>query len=116
MLKEIKTRYAAQCAKCNRDIREGWTVYFKPETKKVYCKPCGKPMADKEAAEGEQTGESKDKSGGMKLLEDLFAQSLLHGELLAKLEEQIRDLIKDISGLDNYIRQAKEASKKAAKK
>lgn len=43
-LKLIKTRYAGQCKKCNREIKEGWEVYFDAETKSVYCKPCGKEL------------------------------------------------------------------------
>ena len=46
-LKEIKTRYeGAKCAKCNREIKKGWTVYFDPDAvpKVVYCKPCGQKL------------------------------------------------------------------------
>lgn len=41
-LKEIKSRYAGKCAQCGREIREGWTVMFDPETKEVFCMPCSR--------------------------------------------------------------------------
>lgn len=51
MLKEIKTRYAGKCATCGREIKEGWNIFFDPDTKKVYCKPCGATMGGAESSE-----------------------------------------------------------------
>ena len=50
MLKEIKTRYAGKCADCGREIKVGWDIFFDPETKKVYCKPCGSTMGGQETS------------------------------------------------------------------
>ena len=49
-LKEIKTQYAGKCATCGREIKVGWNIFFDPETKKVYCKPCGASMGDSTVA------------------------------------------------------------------
>ena len=51
MLKEIKTRYAGKCATCGREIREGWDIFFDPDNKKVYCKPCGSAMGGSVSSE-----------------------------------------------------------------
>ena len=51
MLKEIKTRYAGKCATCGREIREGWDIFFDPDNKKVYCKPCGSTMGGSVSSE-----------------------------------------------------------------
>lgn len=111
MLSEIKARYSAQCAKCGRDIREGWTVYFEPNGKKVYCKPCGQPMWAKEQNADSSKSEGKT-SEAMKVLEDLLAQSLLHGEILARIEENFRDLNLDIQHLDSFLRGKEKPAKK----
>ena len=50
MLKEIKTRYTGKCATCGREIKEGWNIFFDPDTKKVYCKPCGSTMGGEESS------------------------------------------------------------------
>lgn len=52
-LTEIKSRYAGKCAKCGRDIREGWSVMYDKDNKKVYCKPCGKAIESGEVTEVE---------------------------------------------------------------
>jgi len=113
MLSEIKARYETQCAKCGRNIREGWTVYFEPEGKKIYCKPCGQPMWVKEqdAANKGNPPESKP-SAAMKLLEDILAQCLLLCDIMPKIEERLRDLETDVSRLDSFLRDTKRSSKK----
>lgn len=112
MLKEIKTRYATTCAKCKREIKEGWTVFFNPDDKKVYCKPCGTPMQKIEAEEAKKNPNTSepDKSVGMELLNVLVSQTKLNGDLLASLDDKIRELVVDISHLDNYIRDMKKAA------
>lgn len=51
-LKEIKSRWAGKCAKCGRDIREGWDIIFDSDSKEVYCKPCGSPMLSSASGSG----------------------------------------------------------------
>jgi DNA-directed RNA polymerase subunit RPC12/RpoP len=41
-LREITTSYDGKCAKCNRDLRKGWKVFYDSTNKKVYCTKCGK--------------------------------------------------------------------------
>lgn len=43
-LKIVKTRYEGHCSRCNREIKKDWEVYFSPNTKAVYCKPCGQVL------------------------------------------------------------------------
>ena len=110
MLKEIKAKYATSCAKCKRDIRESWTIYFNPDDKKTYCKPCGAPMlkAQEEEAKKSPKLEESSKSAGMELLNDLIGQARLNGDLLASLDNKVRDLCLDVSHLDAYIREVKK--------
>lgn len=45
MLKEIKTKTTGnKCTKCHREIKQGWTAFYEPDGKKLYCQPCGKQM------------------------------------------------------------------------
>ena len=48
---EIKSRYAGKCAKCGRELREGWNVAYDKDTKKIYCMPCSKGINAGETAE-----------------------------------------------------------------
>lgn len=43
-LKELKSRYDGKCVKCGRELRQGWNIFYDPETKQTYCKPCGSQM------------------------------------------------------------------------
>ena len=118
MLKEIKARYATQCAKCKRDIREGWTIFFNPDDKKIYCKPCGAPMLKaqiEEAKKNPKTTESGTKAG-MEMLNELVSQARLNSDLLASLDDKVRDLMVDISHLDAYIKDAKKPASTKPKK
>ena len=45
-VKEIKSRYDGKCVKCGRDIKQGWTIFYDSDGKKVYCQPCGQSMAE----------------------------------------------------------------------
>ena len=115
MLSEIKLRYACQCVKCGRDMREGWAAFFEPEGKKIYCKPCGQPMWVKEQnAENKKTENKPDlkPSAGMVMLEDILAQCLVFADILPKIEERLRDLETDVSHLDSFLRDKKPAKKK----
>lgn len=38
--REIKTTHAGVCAKCKREIKINWTVFYSAEKKAVLCKPC----------------------------------------------------------------------------
>ena len=118
MLKEIKTKYATNCAKCKREIKEGWTVFFNPDDKKIYCKPCGTPMQKAQADEARKNPKTSEpsKSAGMELLEDLIAQARLNSDLLASLDSRVRDLSLDVSHLDTFIRDLKKTEPHKAKK
>lgn len=101
-LKEIKTRYAGKCKKCDRDIKVGWTVFFDAITKDVYCKPCGEILKQKE-----EVLTSKDDtktSRAMDLLESMDAQIVLQGNMLASMDDRFRDLQKDFNAHDNFVR------------
>lgn len=50
-LKEIKNRYAGKCAKCGRELPVGWTVFFNPDTKELFCKPCGSSVTPDDVAD-----------------------------------------------------------------
>jgi len=50
-LSQIKSRYAGKCAKCERELKEGWTVMYDRDEKKIYCMPCGKAIESGETAE-----------------------------------------------------------------
>ena len=118
MLKEIKARYATNCAKCKRDIRENWTIFFNPDDKKTYCKPCGAPMLKaqtEEAKKNHKTPESS-KSEGMEILNALIGQARLNGDLLASLDDKVRGLALDVTHLDNYIREVKKPALTKPKK
>ena len=39
-VKEIRVRYGGKCDKCNREIKEGWRVYYDDEKKTMTCKHC----------------------------------------------------------------------------
>lgn len=54
-LKELKSRYDGKCAKCGREIRKDWNIFYDADTKKVYCKPCGAEL-QKGGNGPEQTG------------------------------------------------------------
>ena len=118
MLKEIKARYATQCAKCKRVIREGWTIFFNPDDKKTYCKPCGAPMLKAQTEEAKKNPEKPEtsKNAGMEIINALIGQARLNGDLLASLDDKVRDLITDVSHLDAYIRDAKKAASTKPKK
>ena len=53
-LTQIKSRYAGKCNKCDRELKEGWSVMYDRDDKKVYCMPCGKGI---ESGETEATEE-----------------------------------------------------------
>ena len=118
MLTEIKARYATNCAKCKREIKEGWTVYFNPDGKKVYCKPCGTPMQKAEAEETKKNTKTPEnsKNAGMEILNELVSQSKLNSDLLASLDDKVRDLISDVTHIDTYIRAAKKPASTNPKK
>ena len=118
MLKEIKTRYATNCAKCNREIKAGWTVFFNPDDKKIYCKPCGTPMQKTEIEEAKKNPKTQktDKGVGIELLVASVAQARLNGDLLASLDDRIKNLCLDVSHLDSFIRDIKKVAPTKAKK
>lgn len=43
-LQELKSRYDGKCTKCGRDIKQGWSIFYDKDDKKVYCKPCGSTL------------------------------------------------------------------------
>lgn len=43
-LKKVKTRHAGKCARCQREIKQGWDVKYSPETKAVYCLQCAEVL------------------------------------------------------------------------
>ena len=49
-LKEITVRYEGPCQKCKREIKVGWTAFFDPEAKHLYCRPCSKDMAQQNSS------------------------------------------------------------------
>ena len=49
---EAKATKDNKCAKCHRDIRQGWKIYFDEDTKQVYCKPCGTILSKSVPASG----------------------------------------------------------------
>lgn len=100
-LKEIKTRYSGKCAKCDREIKQGWTVFFDAKTKNVYCKPCGEILTKSSTGLAEE--KSDNKSEAMKLLEDISSQLVLTNDVLASLENQIRDLNTDLFKYDEKV-------------
>ena len=117
MLKEVKSRYAGTCNKCNRELKIGWTVFFNPDDKKTYCKPCGTHLQKGEVQEDNTNSKATavDKSAGMKIIEELISISRLNSDLLASLDDKVRDLIVDVAHLDNYIRDAKKVASTKAK-
>lgn len=53
---EIKTQYDGnKCSKCGREIKKGWTAYMDADAspKKIYCQPCGKPLASQKDSPGQ---------------------------------------------------------------
>lgn len=40
-LQKLKTRYETTCQRCSRKIGREWEVYYRKETKAIYCLPCG---------------------------------------------------------------------------
>lgn len=109
MLKEIKTQYENKCKKCDRDIKKGWIAYVNMDAtpKEIFCKPCGQELNKLE--------ESKEKVGeqpvsGVERLMDMIGElaSTLNfqGDLLAQIEENLRDMHRDIASIDNRVRDA----------
>ena len=37
---KIKSKFNANCNKCGKALRAGWTVYYCPDEKRVYCSGC----------------------------------------------------------------------------
>lgn len=109
MLKEIKTSYENKCNKCGREIKKGWTAFADMDAspKQIFCKPCGQELKRLE--------ESKEKVGeqpvsGVERLMDMIGElaSTLNfqGDLLAQIEENMRDMHRDIVSIDNRVRDA----------
>lgn len=47
-LQQLKSRWDGKCAKCGRDIKAGWTIYFEKVDGRsvIYCPPCGRQMLE----------------------------------------------------------------------
>lgn len=115
-LKEIKARFGTKCKKCNRELKIGWTVYFNPKNKDMYCKYCGKELveADKVTDVISDNIAKAIQPTGYEIVEQILTYETLHDDLLAKMDKNIRDLSKDLVALDNFIRNS--TSKSTAKK
>lgn len=115
-LKKIQSRYACKCSRCGRQINSGWTVYFEPKTKNVYCRPCGEIGLQKikQAQTGiEELPPQELKETDRDVIERLdtnvqefYVMLSSYGKkleeivtLLDKLDTDLRDLPRDIAGL-----------------
>lgn len=111
-LKQIKTRYATKCAKCKRDIREGWAVFFNPDTKQVFCKPCGELIAkDVFPEQGKSTNVDSDfelilneVAGNVKLYNGMLASL---SDSLVAITEMVTKLDKDVAEIPKLFSQTK---------
>ena len=95
-LKEIKVRYAGnKCSKCDRDMKVGWSAFFDPTTKSLYCQPCGKAMQQGEAIE---IGKNEDAVSPEQF--DILLNMLgKQGDVLAVLNQQVNDMNKRLDTL-----------------
>lgn len=97
-IKEVKTtKYGGKCAKCNREIKVGWTIGFDPDTKKIYCKPC---MSDLMKA-----GKSDVSASQLDVILDLLGKIDLG---MATLNGQINTLINKVDAQDKAKAKAKK--------
>lgn len=87
MLKEIKARYENPCHKCQRVIKVGWTAFYEPEGKLLYCKPCGEVMLNQQEAEATQSPDMINIS-----LEQLATDLQTNNELVGTMMRQQRDM------------------------
>ena len=89
-LSEIKASYAGKCAKCNREIKVGWTVVFDSDSKKVYCKPCGTPMITGTKSQPAQLAPiQQDNSTFEMLINELMSTVNLCNEMLNQMAERV---------------------------
>jgi len=107
-LKSITTRYDnATCAKCSREIKKGWTVFFDPKKKVVYCKPCGdilskggRPVDDKPSGDMLPRSDSElllnELAGNIGLFNDTIAKFSLS---LATINESLEEIKKGVEKL-----------------
>ena len=97
-LSKIITKYNGTCNKCKRDIKQGWTVFFDSDDKKIYCKPCGEPMSKgqpslEETVANENVANEKPATPAMLLLEEISAQVSANAELLGALSIQVSGIV-----------------------
>ena len=125
-LKLIKTRYGGTCAKCNREIKPDWEIYFDTEStgeaKKIYCKPCGLKVLNGESSQQEPL--IPDNLPETARLEDISIKidhintfiSVLAMDI-KRFSDKIEALVKDYDGLLDYFAQdlAKKSETETAK-
>lgn len=108
-LKRVKTRYGGKCAKCAREIKQGWEVGFNPDTKQVFCKPCADAidsgMLNAETVEPENLQEQAK-------LDDLKYRIDLIGETINKQNALLAEIVKLLTDADIKAEPEKPAKKK----
>lgn len=118
-MEQIKSRYDGKCAKCGRDIKTGWNIYYDKENKKAYCTPCGKAMSSNQPENSLTEDEfnalppevqEKIRNAGLTIkppaLEDrVSSMELTLGELAGAVSTVI-DLQGELSSAINAVREA----------
>jgi len=107
MLKEVKTRYIKNCAKCGREIKVGWTAYFNPDTKELFCKPCGQ-IINKENPESVTKSEGTASDSQFDMLLDMLSKQ---SEQLSIASIALCLLREQIDGILNPIPEPKKSTK-----
>lgn len=113
-LKEITLRFDTKCMGCEREMKKGWKGWFgvDGDKKLLYCKYC-KSKVEKGTLEAkvEEVQQEKGSSEAVKLLEEIYGYVVQNNDIMLRIDEQLRDLLKDFSALDNQIRALKPKAK-----
>lgn len=91
-LKEVKvSKYGGKCAKCERELKVGWSIFFNPDTKDIYCKPCGTQL--QKLGPEISKSEASISDAQFDILLDILSK---HGDQLAAINSQVNTMSADL--------------------
>lgn len=108
-LKKIAVRYPEnKCGKCERVMQVGWSAWYQPEGKKLFCVPCGDNMINsgkaKDTTVQSEVAAKPDEEEENLLMNELAGNVRLYNEMLTSFGDSIRIVRETINAVEAELK------------